>query len=172
MSQIESKSESYDGVTITPISGFSLIHIATRGNRKTAASGVKREYGAAAPMRPNTVGGKDDTLIMWFGPKSWIVRTADKTLTDLPTIKLCSVTDLSDSRCQFRIEGSRAVELLSTGCPVDFDATMAMHGCAQTTYNHFQIFLHRSAEETYDVFVPRSFAEDFWREITTTAKPL
>ena len=172
MSQIESKSESYDGLTITPISGFSLIHIATRGNRKTAASGVKKAYGAAAPMKPNSVVGKDDALIMWFGPKSWIVRTADKTLTDLPTIKLCSVTDLSDSRCQFRIEGPRAVELLSTGCPVDFDATMAMQGCAQTTYNHFQIFLHRSAEETYDVFVPRSFAEDFRQEITTAAKLL
>lgn len=161
-----------DGVSLREITGYSLVHIATRGNRKTAASGVKTAYGAAAPMKPNSVVSKDDALIMWFGPRSWIVRTADKAVKDLPTIKLCSVTDLSDSRCQIRIEGSRAAELLSTGCPVDFDATMAMQGCAQTTYNHFQIFLHRSAEETYDVFVPRSFAEDFRQEITTAAKLL
>ncbi len=162
----------FDGVTLSEISGFSLVHIATRGSRKTAASGVKKAYGAAAPMKPNSVVAKNDALIMWFGPSSWIVRTADKAVKDLPIIKPCSITDLSDSRCQIRIEGPRAAELLSTGCPVDFDGAMPIQGCAQTTYNHFQIFLHRTGEETYDVFVPRSFAEDLWEEITSAVRLL
>ena len=162
----------FDGVSVSEIGDFSLIHIATRGNRKTAASGVKKAYGAAAPMKPNSVVGKNDALIMWFGPSSWIVRTADKAVKDLPAIKLCCVTDLSDSRCQIRVEGPLALDLLSTGCPVDFDTALALQGCAQTTYNHFQIFLHRAGEETYDVFVPRSFAEDFRQEITDAARLL
>ncbi len=161
-----------DGVSLREITGYSLVHIATRGNRRTAASGVKTACGAAAPMKPNCVVSKDDALIMWFGPRSWIVRTTDGAGTDLPTIKLCSVTDLSDSRCQLRVDGPRAAELLSTGCPVDFDSAMPEQGCAQTTYNQFQIFLHRAGQETYDVFVPRSFAEDFRLEIGNAARLL
>ena len=57
--------------------------------------------------------------------------------------------------------------MAATGCPLDFEAEHHAPGrCGHTIYNHFQMFLHRRSESVFDLYVPRSFADDFQAVIT------
>ena len=172
MTDNEKRQENFDGLTLTEVTDFSLIYIATRGSRQGATRAIKSAFSTSVPLKPGKVTGNDKVRIFWFGPNSWLIRQPGSSLDAIPELKGCATADMSDSRCQFRIEGEKAIELLSAGCPIDIENNLPPRTSAQTTYNHFQILLHHESKQTFDVYVLRSYADDLWQEVSDVASLL
>jgi methylglutamate dehydrogenase subunit D len=157
-------------LNISQQSGIALMHITARHAVPAALQQVTASFDMNIPMQANTViPGDKESRIFWFGPGSWLVRYAN---TDKPAINDpdCAITDISDSRLIYKIEGEKSCELLSMGCPLDFRSNeIAPERCAHTIYNHFHIFLYRLAESSFEVYVERSYAHDFSRELISAA---
>ena len=70
-----------------------------------------------------------------------------------------ALTSLSAGRVRLRIEGAQARDLLAKGIAIDLHPSQfAVGHSAQTGLHHTGVFLERTAADTYELFVPRTFA--------------
>lgn len=82
------------------------------------------------------------------------------------------VIDVSSAQLVLRIAGSRARELLASGCDVDLrPARFAVGHFAQTRLGPFSVLIHRVSENTYDVHVERSLLESMrtWLDLSASS---
>ena len=86
------------------------------------------------------------------------------------------VTDLGHSRTVLRILGSGARTLFSRGLPIDLDErSFAPNAFAQSLIHHIPVLVHRvdlQDQITFDVYVPRDYAESFWGWLVAAAAPI
>lgn len=151
-----------EGIQVKEQSGFTLVQVSTWGSRSAASAAIGATFDVEAPLEPGRVAVGDHTSVFWFGPSAWLIRRSGTSPGIPAQIEACTLVDISDSRRSFRLEGQGVVELLSTGCPLDFQAERHAPGrCAHTPYNQFQSFVHRLTESAFDLYVPRSYADDF-----------
>ena len=121
-------------------------------------------FDAPQPNTATTWNGHD---VLWLGPDEWLVvgepgtegeiaRSLGAALSGIHA----SVLDVTANRAVFDL--TDALELLSTACGLDLDATRWRPGmCAQTLVGHAQVILHQRDERTTRVFVRPSFAAYF-----------
>jgi heterotetrameric sarcosine oxidase gamma subunit len=70
-----------------------------------------------------------------------------------------ALTSLSAARVRLRIEGVQARDLLAKGIAIDLHPSQfAVGQSAQTGLHHTGVFLERTAADTYELFVQRTFA--------------
>jgi methylglutamate dehydrogenase subunit D len=70
-----------------------------------------------------------------------------------------AVTFLSAGRVRLRIEGAAAREVLAKGIAIDLHpAEFRVGHSAQTGLHHIGLFLERSGDDAYELFIPRTFA--------------
>jgi heterotetrameric sarcosine oxidase gamma subunit len=70
-----------------------------------------------------------------------------------------ALTSLSAGRVRLCVEGPHARDLLAKGIAIDLHpAQFAVGHSAQTGLHHTGVFLERVADETYELFVQRTFA--------------
>jgi sarcosine oxidase subunit gamma len=139
--------------------GFSLVHVATRGDTQGVAAALAATLGVAVRPDANSVAETaDGIVVLWFGPGRWLLRAPQPGwLPD--AIDGCTATDLSDSRRIFRLSGAGVCDYLSRSCPLDLDATSTSPGsCALTQFDRFSVLLHRRAQQVFDLYVERSYA--------------
>jgi sarcosine oxidase subunit gamma len=81
--------------------------------------------------------------------------------------------DVSASRVAYVVDGPRAVDVLATGCPLDFDPRLFGAGqCRQSLYGRVPALFYRQATTpACTVLVARSFARDTWHSLCTAAAP-
>jgi sarcosine oxidase subunit gamma len=80
------------------------------------------------------------------------------------------VTDLGHSRTVIRITGTSATALLARGIAIDLDdGAFPVDRFAQTAIREVGVLLHRAAGESFDLYVPRSFAAWLWDWLTEAA---
>jgi sarcosine oxidase subunit gamma len=81
--------------------------------------------------------------------------------------------DVSASRVAYVIDGSRAVDVLAAGCPLDFDPRVFGAGqCRQSLYGRVPALFYRHGETSAcTMLVARSFARDVWHSLCATAAP-
>ena len=71
-----------------------------------------------------------------------------------------AVTDLSHGRTILRLEGEAAAEILSRCVAIDLDLSVFPVGrAAQTMIHHVDVLIVRRAEQSFDLWALRSFAE-------------
>lgn len=68
-----------------------------------------------------------------------------------------SAVDVSDREITFRLDGPAALDLLSTGCPLDLAKLTVGYG-ARTVFDTAQVVVTREAEDRFRLVVWRSFA--------------
>ncbi len=150
--------------------GIALLHLSSRHTVPAALQQIVTNLDMTIPMEANTViHGDQESRVFWFGPGSWLIRCAN---TDKPLINDPdnAITDISDSRLIYQIEGDKACELMSLGCPLDFRSNeIAADRCGHTIYNHFHIFIYRMAESCFEVYIERSYAHGFSLELISAA---
>jgi heterotetrameric sarcosine oxidase gamma subunit len=114
-----------------------------------------------APLyRSSTHGGS--RLIRLTADQYWWIATEDEAMrrfADRLVPEAGALTSLSAGRVCLRVEGTHARDLLAKGIAIDLHpAQFAVGQSAQTGLHHTGIFLERIADDTYDLFVQRTFA--------------
>jgi len=161
-----------------PAAGVSLEERADLGKvslRGDAADGgfagaVEGVLGCAPPVEPNTVRQGSDCTIFWLGPDEWQVHCAegarDALLDGLRRAlegRHSAVVDVSDYYVVMRLAGTKTLEVLSKGTPLDLHPRSFPEGaCAQTRFGHATVMLHKVAHDVVDIQVRWSFAEYVW----------
>ncbi len=125
-----------------------------------AAAGV-----GAAPGPCRAVVGEKASLLR-IAPLQWWVYGAPA--PDLPP-QLGATLDLSHSRCQLRIHGPRAADLLNRHLPIDLrPAAFPVGTVASSAFHHVGVTLWRS-DQGFELFLPRGFALSLWQLLLDSA---
>jgi sarcosine oxidase subunit gamma len=151
-----------------------------RGDADDASfrTAVERTLGPALPVEPNTTSRSMDTLVLWRGPDEWMVVTppegapsAIAALCEALADGAGAVADVSDAYAVITVTGSRARDLIATGCFLDLHPRVFGPGrCAQSHIAQAQVMIHQLDETpAFDIYVDRSFAEYLWRWLDDAA---
>tara|TARA_Y100000590_G_C15470434_1_gene919956 strand:- start:368 stop:796 length:429 start_codon:yes stop_codon:yes gene_type:complete len=113
----------------------------------------------------------NDTRVLWFGPKNWLLVSHKKDLLNnvISIFKESdfAVTDLSHSRAIIEIEGENSKEVLKKGCPYNFNE-IKKGDCINSIFNGITITIDVISEKPKKIrlFALRSFGESLYHSIT------
>jgi sarcosine oxidase subunit gamma len=117
--------------------------------------------GADLPAEPNATSGERPRML-WMGPGEWCLLGGPAGL-DAAVAKACGkelhhLSDVTDGRAIFAIEGPAATDLLSKGCSLDFHPQVFRPGtCAQSLLAQTRVLIERpAAAELFNVIIDRS----------------
>jgi sarcosine oxidase subunit gamma len=111
---------------------------------------------------------------LWLGPDEWLLLCAtDDALGDELAVALAgqphSLVEVSCRQTALIVSGSRAVELISAGCPLDLGLGAFPVGmCTRTLFGKAEIVLWRTGEAQFHIEVWRSFAGYVWGVLEAT----
>mgnify|MGYP001627781496 CR=1 FL=1 len=143
---------------MAPVARFSL--------RLRAANipAVSRAIGVELPITVGERASNGTTEAICLGPDEWmVIAKSDNTDTlvsacaDVYTSATHSLTEVSAREITVRIEGDRAAELLTIGCPRDIDRIPVGGGC-RTVVDGVTVVLWRDEEQSFRMDIWRSFA--------------
>ena len=148
----------------TPVAKINL-----RGDleNKDFASKAGKILGMILPKEPCSTSTKEQITCMWLGPNEWLLvsnDTVDKEsndyeleqllFKDISKTNLGAVTNVSDHYTIFNLTGSNIFEILSKGCPFDFNSdAFGNNKVIQTILNHVDVTIHRKTKQKVDLYV-------------------
>lgn len=121
--------------------------------------------GLALPDATDRATSQGAITVMRVGPDMWLaVHETDAAfgaaLEDRDDLR---ALDAGSSRARLRITGAAVRDLLAVGAEIDLrPSALPPSGFAQTTVGNATAILHATAEDTFMVYVARSFAHS-WR---------
>ena len=157
----------------TPVGKINL-----RGNleNKDFVSTAGKILGMILPKESCSISTKEKITCMWLGPNEWLLVSND-TITknsndyelervlfnDISKKDLGAVTNVSDQYTIFNLTGSNIFEILSKGCPFNFNSdNFTNNKVVQTILNHIDVTIHKISENNINLYVRRSFAKHLW----------
>lgn len=153
---------------------------------------AQRLFAIVLPTAPNTTTKGDAVTAFWLGPRSWLLVAGGPSpalgglgepssalggLSDF-TAKRDSLNaigaalfDLSASRVAYTLSGKEAVNVLTSGCPLDLHPRVFPGGaCAQSVFGHVSALVYKPDESpSFTLMVARSFARDIWQALCVAA---
>ena len=122
----------YAGLTIKEI--YPIMKLNLRGKSRDFLSTIGKNINMILPVEANTSSSSDQYTSMWLSPDEWMIvsnNTVNKENNDYEIEKLLfnkisntnlgSVTNVSDQLVTINLSGEKIFDLLSTGCPFDFN---------------------------------------------------
>jgi methylglutamate dehydrogenase subunit D len=104
----------------------------------------------------------------------WIAARSDSMIRlarELPAAA-GTVTMLSAGRVRLRITGSQARDVLAKGISLDLHPAVFQVGRgAQTGLHHTGVFLERVGDDSFEIYVQRTYAESIWEWLIDAALP-
>ena len=177
------ESQTYNNFSMeekTPVAKINL-----RGNleNKEFASKVGKILGMILPKESCSTSTKEKITCMWLGPNEWLLVSNDTVtkecydyeleqllFNDISKTNLGSVTNVSDHYTIFKLTGSNIFEVLSKGCPFDFNSeSFDDNKAVQTILNHVDVTIHRKTKDEINIYVRRSFSQYLWEWIKDSA---
>lgn len=143
--------------------------------RRSRLSELERSVGALGLTLPSPgkFVARGGCRLFWSGPEQWTLIGVAAEVQHLA--QACSadalIVDQSDGRAVIAVSGSGARLTLAKGVPLDLHPRVFSPGMTAVTTAAgiaIQIWQVDSAP-TYELAVPRSFAEDFWSWLTHAA---
>jgi sarcosine oxidase subunit gamma len=156
---------------------LSLGKIDLRGDPGDRAfmTGVGRVLDLLLPTEPNTSARKGRVTALWLGPDEWLLTCpVDDTAFFIISLREalngthCAITEVSDGRVAFSLQGPSARDALAKGCPLDLHPRSFTSGsCAQSLLAKAAVLIHlvedgSAAGPAFEVYVARSFAQYLW----------
>ena len=148
-----------------------IIKINLRGKNRDFITRIGKELSIIPPTDPNTSSGNEKLNILWLSPDEWLLYSNDKidlknnnSLDDklfdqISKNKLGSVTNVTDHWVMINLRGNNVFELLSAGCPFNFNNFKnSKSAVTQTLLNHNDVIIHNKNINDLNLFVRRSFA--------------
>lgn len=150
----------FSGVVIAlepPMARFSL--------RARDAGELGRLMGRDVPVR---IGAHENGLSC-LGPDEWLLKLPTGNTVPSGEGLPISVTDISERAVCFTIEGQKAIDVLSSGCPRDL-ARFPEGYVTRTIYEGVEIIVWRESITRFSLEVWRSFAPWLWIALTQAAR--
>jgi len=174
------EAKDYSGIKISQVEP--IIKINLRGKSRDFMTKIGKELSIIPPTDPNTSSGNEKLNILWLSPDEWLLYSNDKidlknnnSLEDrlfdqISKIKLGSVTNVTDHWVMINLKGNNVFELLSSGCPFNFNDFKNSKGAVtQTLLNHVDVIIHNKSINNLNLFVRRSFSEHLFSWINDAA---
>jgi len=177
------KSEkNYDDFKIIEIEP--TIKINLRSNKRQFSTKIGKILSILPPNEANTSSGNEKFSLLWLSPDEWLIYSNDKNMSlkdqlnleeslfnEISKLNQGAVTNVSDHWIMINLKGNKIYDLLSKSCPYNFNDFKKKNGSvAQTIVNHIDTILHNKGDNNINIFVRRSFSEDFWRWLNDSAK--
>ena len=174
-------SKDYSEVKISEIEPIAKINL--RGKNRDFITKIGKELSIIPPTDPNTSSGNDSLNILWLSPDEWLIysnnKIDQKNIDDLEVrlydsiskTKIGSVTNVTDHWVMINLKGAKVYELLSAGCPFNFNKFKNLKGAVtQTLINHTDAIIHNKNNNDLNIFVRRSFSNHLWSWMNDSAK--
>ena len=160
-----------------------VLKINLRGKNRDFITKIGKELSIIPPTDPNTSSGNEKFNMLWLSPDEWLLYSNDKidlknnnSLEDklfdqISKVKLGSVTNVTDHWVMINLKGDNLFELLSAGCPFNFnDFKNSKDAVTQTLLNHIDVIIHNKKINDLNLFVRRSFSNHLWSWMNDSAK--
>ena len=178
------KEKSYTGLTVKEISPLMKLNL--RGKNREFLSTIGKNINMILPMEANTSSSSDNYTSMWLSPDEWLVVTnnaVDKEnnnyqieellFNKISKTNLGAITDVSDQFVMINLKGEKIFDLLSAGCPFNFNKFKTKKGSVtQTLLLQIDVIIYLKEINTVNLFVRRSFSEHLMSWIDDTASRL
>ena len=123
--------------------------------------------GITLTNKPNRTESQDNIKCFWLRERQWLIVTPpDKRaeiFKDIETAlagKDSSIVDISGGQTMISLVGTKSLETLKKGCPLDIHPSVfKKDAMALTRVQHADVLLHRADREKYDLYIRKSFAE-------------
>jgi len=149
-----------------------ILKINLRGKNRDFITKIGKELSIIPSVDPNTSSSNEKLNVLWLSPDEWFLYSNDKTdlkntnflqdklFNEISKVKLGSVTNVSDHWTMINLNGTKIYELLSSGCPFNFNNFKNSKGAVtQTLLNHIDVIIHNKSTYDLNLFVRRSFSE-------------
>lgn len=140
------------------------------GHWRTMATVLARAGQAEAVRR--AIGSAPELSLRFSGPGEWLVVSEVEAPSGLVRRleELCDggayVVDQSDGRVVFRLTGPNVRSILAKGIGLDVHpAAFSLGGSANVLCGHIPVNLARTDEDTFELIVPRSYAESLFDDL-------
>lgn len=125
-------------------------------------SALDHALGLILPRRIGQCAGSDGVQAICLGPDEWTILTSDAALliaacADIYADHPHSLTDISGREVTLLIDGPRAVDLLTLGCPRDIESIPVGEG-RRTICDGVTVVLWRDAPDVFRMDIWHSFA--------------
>ena len=95
----------------------------------------------------------------------------DKLFNEISKFNFGSATNVTDQWVMINLKGAKIFELLSTGCPFNFNVFKNNKGAvAKTIINHIDVIIHNKNINDINLFVRRSFSNHLWSWMNDSAR--
>jgi len=144
-----------------------------RGKNRDFLSTIGKNINMILPIEANTSSSSDNYTSIWLSPDEWMVISNNKIDSEnnnyeieellfnkISKTKLGAVTDVSDQFVMLELKGEKIFDLLSTGCPFNFNDFKTKKGAVtQTLLLQIDVIIHLKETNSVNLFVRRSFTE-------------
>ena len=178
------ENKNYTDLTIKEIAPVMKLNI--RGKKREFFTNVEKTLNMLLPKEANTSSTTDQLTSIWLSPDEWMIvsnNTIDKDnnnyelenslFSSISKNNIGSVSDVTDQFVMINLKGKNIYELLSSGCPFDFNKFKEKKGSTtQTILNHVDVIIHHNDINNINLFVRRSFSEYLWSWINDSGSRL
>ena len=174
-------SKNYSEIKISEVEPTAKINL--RGKNRDFITKIGKELSIIPPTDPNTSSGNDSLNILWLSPDEWLIYSnnkidqkniddlEDRLYNSISKAKIGSVTNVTDHWVMINLKGDKIYELLSAGCPFNFNKFKNFKGAVtQTLINHTDTIIHNKNNNDLNIFVRRSFSNHLWSWLNDSAK--
>ena len=178
------ENKNYTDLTIKEI--YPVMKLNIRGKKREFFTNAGKTLNMILPTKANTSTSSDKLTAIWLSPDEWMIFSndiieKDNNNYDLENLLFShisknsfgSICDVTDQYVIINLEGKKIFELLSSGCPFNFNEFKKEKGSStQTILNHIDVILHHKDTNNVNLFVRRSFSEHLWSWINDAASRL
>ena len=178
------ESKAYSGLTVKEIGPVMKLNL--RGKSKEFLSTVGKNINMILPIEANTSSSNDDYTSVWLSPDEWMIFSNNTINKDnnnyeieeilfnkISKTNFGAVTDISDQFVMINLNGEKIFDLLSAGCPFNFNEFKEKKGAVtQTILLQVDVIIHLKEINSVNLFVKRSFSEHLMSWIDDTASRL
>ena len=164
-------SKKYSNLIISVIEPVTKINL--RGKKRDFITKIGKSLSIIPPIESNTSSTNENLNLIWLSPDEWMLYASEKIYAENDIYKLedelykeiskvnyGSVTNITDHWVMINLKGNKVFELLSSGCPFDFNKFKNSKGAVvQTLVNHIDVIIHNKDIISFNLFVRRSFSE-------------
>jgi len=178
------ENKNYSGLTIEEI--YPVMKLNIRGKKKEFFSNVEKTLNMNLPIEANTSATSDKLTSIWLSPDEWMIFSNDiieknnnnyelenLLFANISKNNIGSISDVTDQYVMINLKGKKIFELLSSGCPFNFNEFKKKNGAStQTILNHIDVIIHNKTINSINLFVRRSFSEHLWSWMNDAASRL